>query len=158
MRNHNGLTGHTASNAMLFLSAQEVKHFHAHRFLSSETAMVYGRLEGGDMADIHDKIGARVRALREAAGYSQAKLSEMSGVSSEFLSRLERGVKGVSLVTLHRIADALGMDMKDLFAIAESEANGRRRARARRIANLLEFVADDFAERIERAVEILAGK
>jgi len=37
-------------------------------------------------------LGTRIRECRKAAGWSQAKLAEESGISQQMLSKLERGV------------------------------------------------------------------
>jgi transcriptional regulator with XRE-family HTH domain len=108
------------------------------------------------MSDIYQQIGARIRELREAAGLSQAKLSDLSGVSTEFLSRIERGLKGASVLTLARIAEALGVEIKGLLDFDDKRPSPRR-VRALRAAKLIENAGDDLAGRVADAVEALLG-
>ena len=62
------------------------------------------------MMDRFDKnAGERIRALREKAGYSREKFSEMAGIGAKFLYEIESGKKGMSAYTLYSIAAALGV-------------------------------------------------
>lgn len=45
------------------------------------------------MNDFERETGARIRALREAAGYSREQLSEMADISVKFLYEIESGKK-----------------------------------------------------------------
>jgi len=58
--------------------------------------------------------GARLRALREAAGLTQKQLSEKINVSRSLLSAVERGETGVSMTVFSKIADALDLPMSEL--------------------------------------------
>lgn len=62
-------------------------------------------------------IGERIKARREALGWSLSKLAEEAGVSKGYLWSLEKGeVKSrPSGPTLDRIAEALGVTMSDLL-------------------------------------------
>ena len=60
-------------------------------------------------------IGENVKRARVAAGLSQKQLAEKLGVTVMTVSRLERGVvKDVTIANLRRVAEALGVDWKDL--------------------------------------------
>jgi transcriptional regulator with XRE-family HTH domain len=61
------------------------------------------------------RTGARVRSLRELRGLSTRKLAAAAGISQPFLSQLERGIGSPSLLTLHRLATALGVTPGDLI-------------------------------------------
>ena len=54
-------------------------------------------------------MGERIRVARESAGYTQENLSEMIGVSSQYVSDLERGVVGTSIPTLIKLCDVLSV-------------------------------------------------
>ncbi|MDD2499606.1 MAG: helix-turn-helix transcriptional regulator [Geobacter sp.] len=60
-------------------------------------------------------LGARVKELRKAKGFSQDQLSETVAIESNYLSRIEVGGCYPSLDVLERIADALRVEMHDLF-------------------------------------------
>jgi ribosome-binding protein aMBF1 (putative translation factor) len=53
------------------------------------------------------RFGAKVRAARQARGWTQEELAERSGMAAVQISRVERGVREVRLTTLLRLARAL---------------------------------------------------
>ena len=58
-------------------------------------------IEGVTMIkDINKKIGKRISELRKEAGLSQAQLAEGIGLSSEYISRLERGINAPSVLSI----------------------------------------------------------
>jgi XRE family transcriptional regulator, regulator of sulfur utilization len=64
-------------------------------------------------------IGARVKALREAAGLSLRELSERSGVSAPMLSQVERGETSPTLTVAARIAAGLDLRLSQLLRLDE---------------------------------------
>lgn len=60
-------------------------------------------------------IGRRVRKYREVIGYTQMYLAECSEVAPTSISHIERGATKVSLPTVIRIANALGVSVDDLL-------------------------------------------
>jgi transcriptional regulator with XRE-family HTH domain len=69
-------------------------------------------------------LGARIKELRKKAGLSQDELSEKIGIDGKYLSRIEVGKRSPSLETLQGIADALQVDMKDLFDYLHHDTDG----------------------------------
>ncbi|MBU4258399.1 MAG: helix-turn-helix domain-containing protein [Desulfobacteraceae bacterium] len=67
------------------------------------------------MKTTKELLGARIKELRKAKGLSQEKLSEKVGIDSKHLSRIEVGKSYPSLDTLEKIANALHVEIKDLF-------------------------------------------
>lgn len=65
-----------------------------------------------------DRIGAEVRARRQAAGLSIAEVARRAEVSAPFISQLEAGRTSVSLPTLYRLAGALGVTPNALLGSA----------------------------------------
>jgi len=55
--------------------------------------------------------GSAVRAARRRAGVSQAELAARSGTSQPAIARLEKGQVSPTVITLDRIARALGTDL-----------------------------------------------
>jgi transcriptional regulator with XRE-family HTH domain len=76
-------------------------------------------------------IGARVKALREAAGLSLRDLSERSGVSAPMLSQVERGETSPTLTVAARIASGLDLRLSQLLRLDEGGAVTVVRARER---------------------------
>lgn len=54
-------------------------------------------------------------SLRKKENLSQAKLSELSGVSISYIKKLELKQQNPSVETLEKIAKALRVDIKDLL-------------------------------------------
>ena len=79
---------------------------------------------------LHKRLGSRIRELRHATGLSQAQVAEAVGVSNEHMSRVERGVKGLSLENLERLCGVLNCEMKTLFDFGLSSDSRTVRAEA----------------------------
>ena len=65
----------------------------------------------------YKEIGLKIAYYRKKKGYTQAQLAEMVGISSNYLSLIERGNKGqsYSMETLFKIAEALEITVSELF-------------------------------------------
>ena len=61
-------------------------------------------------------LGKRIRAVREEQGLSQSQLALMIGSSKSHIWRIESGRMSVGLDDLGRIADALDVQVRDLFS------------------------------------------
>ncbi len=59
-------------------------------------------------------LGETVRAKRTKADLSQEALAEKAGLSTVFISRVERGVESPSLDSLVKIAKALQVRVRNL--------------------------------------------
>ena len=57
----------------------------------------------------------RLRQLRREAALSQQELADMAGTTQETISRLERGHHAARGRTLRRLAEALGVQPKELL-------------------------------------------
>ncbi len=68
-------------------------------------------------------IGARIKELRLVQGLSQEELAAFSGLSSVYISNIERARKHPGLESLLSIADALGVTMDDLLTGNQTAAN-----------------------------------
>lgn len=67
------------------------------------------------MKTIKELLRARIKELRKAKRLSQDELSEKINIDPKHLSRIEVGKSYPSLDTLERIANALNVEIKDLF-------------------------------------------
>lgn len=54
-------------------------------------------------------FGSRVRTLRKAAGLSQEKLAELSGLDRSYLGGIERGEHNLALINIIKLATALNL-------------------------------------------------
>jgi transcriptional regulator with XRE-family HTH domain len=65
-------------------------------------------------------VGQEIRRLREENGWSQAKLGVLSGTGPSGISQIETGRRNPSAATLQRIAEALEVEVRDLFPLAQA--------------------------------------
>ena len=56
------------------------------------------------------EFGRRLRELRLERELSQEKLSELAGLDKNYVSEAERGRMNPALLTIGRLADALGVE------------------------------------------------
>ena len=64
------------------------------------------------------EVGFKIRALRQSAGLTQAKLAEKSGVSTSEIQKLETGKAKFGRVSIDKgmkIAENLGVDISDII-------------------------------------------
>ncbi|MGH8059931.1 MAG: helix-turn-helix domain-containing protein [Candidatus Entotheonellia bacterium] len=71
--------------------------------------------------DIKRLVGVNIRAARKVKGLTQFQLAERSGLSADFVGKVERGTTSPSIESLKHIADALSVPLRDLFE-GEGEA------------------------------------
>jgi len=67
---------------------------------------------------IKQKVGNRIRELRNNAGLSQEKLALIAGLDRTYIASVEKGRRNISIVNLEKIINALnctlGMFFQDL--------------------------------------------
>lgn len=61
------------------------------------------------------QFAKRVRTLREALGISQEKLAERAELHRTYIGMVERLERNPSLVSIHKIANGLGVQITELF-------------------------------------------
>ncbi|MBQ8296856.1 MAG: helix-turn-helix domain-containing protein [Ruminococcus sp.] len=70
-----------------------------------------------ELAVINSRASTRLEARRKAAGYTLAKLSELSGVHAQLIARferMERDISNSSYKTVKKLADALQCHPEDI--------------------------------------------
>lgn len=73
------------------------------------------------MLTIQEKLGRAVRRLRSRSEYSQEAFAAAADVHRTYMGLIERGRVAVTIVTLQKIASALGITISALIAEAERE-------------------------------------
>jgi DNA-binding XRE family transcriptional regulator len=63
-----------------------------------------------------EKLGARLKAFRLAAGLTQAELARRTGIHRPNIARVEAGRHTPSLETLSRIANAIGVSPTEVLS------------------------------------------
>ncbi len=75
--------------------------------------------------DVRLQVGLNFKRLRMARGLTQEQASELTGVSQQYLSGLERGRRNPTVLTLHELSRPLGSEPIDLLkAINGAEEAG----------------------------------
>jgi len=75
--------------------------------------------------DVCKQVGANLRRLRQAKGWSQEELGFRSGVHRTYVSDLERGTRNPSLTLLWELAQALEVRLAELVDLdSQSERRG----------------------------------
>lgn len=62
------------------------------------------------------EFGQRLRELRLERGLSQERLGELAGLDRTYVSSAEAGRRNVSLKTIHKLAEALEVEARDLVS------------------------------------------
>jgi transcriptional regulator with XRE-family HTH domain len=75
--------------------------------------------------DIREKIGQRIKYLRETSGMSQKDLSFDSDLDRSYIASVESGQRNISIVNIEKIAIALGVTIKELFNDVEFNKHSR---------------------------------
>lgn len=60
-------------------------------------------------------LGKRIKFLREKAHLTQEKLAEKSGISLDYLGKIEVSINRPGLKTLLKISNALSVPIKSIF-------------------------------------------
>ena len=68
------------------------------------------------MLPIHRRLAMRIKTLRADRGMTQEALAHKSGVSRQYIARLEIGRHDPSLSTLAKLAKALRVTVGELVA------------------------------------------
>lgn len=63
------------------------------------------------MENERERIGKRIAEIRKEKGISQAKLSELTGIGSGHIARIELGKYSTGIDTLAKIAEVLGYEI-----------------------------------------------
>ena len=66
-------------------------------------------------------LGANIRLVREAKGWSQDKLADESGLHRTYISGIERGVRNPTITIVQQVASALGVSVADLLGGARKK-------------------------------------
>ncbi|NPV58597.1 MAG: helix-turn-helix transcriptional regulator [Actinobacteria bacterium] len=94
-----------------------------------------------------EDVGAKLRELRRGRKLSIRKLSEETGFSVSFLSKLETGKSSITVKNLIKLLNFYGVTLADIFSEPSGKRTTYRREDRRRIESpedvTLELLVDD---------------
>ena len=64
---------------------------------------------------LYKSLGTKIKYLRENKGFTQDKLAETSGLSIDYIGKIEVNINKPGLRALIKIANALEVHIKELF-------------------------------------------
>lgn len=64
---------------------------------------------------IQQKVGTRIRELRNNMGLSQEKLALAADLDRTYIASVENGKRNISIVNLEKIVKALNYSLSDFF-------------------------------------------
>lgn len=70
----------------------------------------------GNMKSLNKKLGEQLRKIRLEKGMSQGDIAKKLGVHRSYISGVERGIRNPTVKNLERLADALGVDPRNLLS------------------------------------------
>ncbi len=65
--------------------------------------------------DIEKRFGAKLAYVRKSQKLSQMKLAELVDMNFNYIGQIERGEANVTIKTMRVLANALDVELKDLF-------------------------------------------
>lgn len=68
-----------------------------------------------DEKELYKQLGKRIKYLREQANLTQEKLAEKSGISLDYLGKIEVNINNPGLKTLIKLSNALNVPIKSFF-------------------------------------------
>ena len=92
---------------------------------------------------IKNTLGKNIKILRARRGLSQADLAEKADISIPFLSNIERGIKYPQPNMLSKIANALDVDVNELFVTNLESGEGNE---------LLSHMSEDITKNVNLAM------
>lgn len=104
--------------------------------------------------DEAQRIGRRLRALRERRGMTAKQVADAAGIAPMSLSRIELGRHDVVYRTLRRILAAMNYDLHDLAEVTEPELDTQAISKRLRAAGVPQGVSDQ----LERAFGTRPGR
>jgi transcriptional regulator with XRE-family HTH domain len=113
------------------------------------------------MTNIREVLATNLKKHRQARGWSQAKLAEKVGTSTQYIGTLEIKGKFPSSEMVHKLAAALGIDPTELFYREIDPETAIRNTQKVVIEDIGEavnqLVTDFFAEKVRKLDGEISG-
>ena len=90
--------------------------------------------------DVKRMIGARIAEIRSQKSMTQEHLAGEMGISSKYLSSIERGKENPTMNTLITLSEALKVDLGEIFRFVQIEDASKRKSM---VLSLIKNADDD---------------
>ncbi len=101
--------------------------------------------------DLKEMIGSRIQEIRNKKGITQDQLSEKVGISSKYLSSIERGKENPTLKTILKLARSLDVKPDEFFTHLEIEDPAKRKS------IIIEMLDEADADQLKLAYKVLSA-
>lgn len=81
------------------------------------------RLRHWLLMDVRLQVGLNFQRIRKERGLTQEQAAELTGISQQYLSGLERGRRNPTVLTLHELAGPLGVKPQALLSEIEPDVD-----------------------------------
>lgn len=102
--------------------------------------------------DIYKQLGTNIRKARINLGLTQGNLAELSGISSNFISQIERGKDKASLETVYKISIAMQIPLHHLILFKTDKVSSKRKELLV-IESMLTRLPDNFLKYISKQIK-----
>lgn len=107
------------------------------------------------MMDMTKQWGKRIKQIRKAAKLTQESLAEKTGLSVEYISRLERGVSQPSFKTLELLVKSLNVNAKDFFDFKGPVVFRDKKQEARQKKKYIDAISSELPEMEVRELTVV---
>ena len=101
--------------------------------------------------DLKEMIGSRIQEIRNKKGLTQDQLSEEVGISSKYLSSIERGKENPTLNTILKLARSLDVKPDEFFTHLENEDPAKRKSM------IIEMLDEADADQLKLAYKMISA-
>ena len=75
-------------------------------------------MKKGSKSSIRERFGFAIKRRREELNMTQEEFAERAGIHRTYVSDVERGSRNICLMNIERVADALDLEIDELFRLA----------------------------------------
>jgi len=98
-------------------------------------------------------LGRRIRSLRNEKKWTLEKLGEIAATNHQHIGEVERGLQNPSFAVLVKVAEALGVDLRELLRF-EQEGLSRKQAESE-ITAIVKSISDQSLKQIHSVLRML---
>ena len=98
------------------------------------------------MSNIREVLASNIKEYRRICGFSQDKLAELAGISSQYLATIETCRKFPTPEVLDHLAESLNIETHELFVFTSSPQKELEKLRQDIIVEVVNAIKQSFME------------